>query len=801
MQPGERFGPYEVLAFIGAGGMGEVWRARDSRLEREVALKVLPPASLGDEGARARLVREARMASKLNHPNVCTVHEVGEVGGQAYIAMELVEGEALSVRLRRGGLGPEQVLRYGLQLADALAHAHERGVVHRDFKSGNVVITPEGRAKVLDFGLARQVSAARLAEASTMEQDSLSGPGQVVGTIAYMAPEQLRGQVADARCDVWALGVTLHEMATGARPFGGTTGFEISSAVFTQPPPPLPPAFPAAFAAVVERCLAKEPGRRYRRGGEVRSALEAVASGAAMPMRHAPPAGAARRRWLLPVAGAAAVVVLLVGLGLGGVLSRLLGSRAEAATLAVLPLENLTGDPEQDYLVEGIHDALITDLGKVGRFQRVIARSSVMRFKGSTAPPSEVARELGVAALVTGAVKRDAEGVVVTAHLIDPASGAQLWSDTFRRTMRDVLGLQGDVVRGISRAMDVPLSAQDQRRLGSSRAVNPAAYEAYLRGMYFLNKSTRADTEKGLALLREAVDKDPADPLANAGLALGYIEIAHGAEARDDSLRLGRAAAQKAMAIDGTLAEALAACGMAKGYLDWRWDEALRDLDRALEINPSLAIALYHRSWFHALFGRMEEAIADHKRAQELDPLNPLNTAWLGELYRWQGRLDEAEAEVQRAIEMDPRFPPVYFVQALVFRDRGMHEQAIAAVKKAAEANPAWRWSAGVFYVAAGRTDEARALLAELNTKKPSPWGAFWRTSINSALGENDEAFRWLAYEPHHIWIAWFRVLDWCPVPSDDPRFDEALARMNLPPLPPGERFPGRRPAPPRPGT
>lgn len=786
MQPGASLGPYEIVAFIGAGGMGEVWRARDTRLEREVALKVLPAASLGDEAARARLVREARVASKLNHPNVCTIHEVGEADGQTYIAMELVEGESLAARLAGRALPAEQVVRYGLQLADALAHAHERGVVHRDFKSGNVVITPEGRAKVLDFGLARQVSDAELAEATTMARDTLTEPGNLTGTLAYMAPEQLRGQPADARSDVWALGVTLHEMATGARPFQGTTGFELSSAILSQPPPPLPPTVPPALQAVVERCLDKEPGRRYQRGSEVRAALETVTSGRGVLPSSAIRPPAPRHRWQALAVSAVALLVVVAGLELAGVRGRLLGSgaRAEAASLAVLPLENLTGDPEQEYLADGIHDALITDLGRLGSFRRVIARSSVMRFRGTTAPPDEIARQLKVATLVTGAVRREADSVVVTAQLIDPTSGAQLWSDTFRRNMRDVLTLQGDVVQAISRAMDVPLSANERRRLGSSRPVNPAAYEAYLRGMYFVNKSTRADAEKGLTFLREAVEKDPADPLANAGLALGYIEIAHGAEAREDSLLRGRAAARTALSLDSTLAEALAACGMAEGYFDWKWNDGMRSLDRALEANPNLAIAYYHRSWYHALFGRMKEAIEDHRRAQELDPLNPLNTAWLGEQYRWEGQLDEAETEARRAIEMDPRFPPSHFVLGLVYQDRGMYDQAIAEMQKAEEASPAWHWAVGPTYVRAGRVEDARRLLAELNTKKPTPWGAFWRVAISSALGEDDEAFRWLEYEPHHIWIAWFRVLDWCPVPRTDPRFDAALRRMNLPPLP-----------------
>src|SRR5512135_1216242 len=278
---GSRVGPYEILSKVGEGGMGEVWRAHDTRLERDVALKVLPAEALGDDTARARLIREARLASKLNHPHICTIYEVGESEGQTFIAMELVEGQPLSARVADGALPVEQILRYGQQMADALAHAHGRGVVHRDFKSANVVVTPDGQVKVLDFGLAKRLSGEELAEVTTVSRHSLTAPGVVAGTLAYMAPEQLKGQPADARSDIWALGVVLYELAAGQRPFQGQTGFELTSAILSRPLPPLPSSVPAPLAGVIERCLAKEPGERYQQGSEVRAALEAVAAGQA----------------------------------------------------------------------------------------------------------------------------------------------------------------------------------------------------------------------------------------------------------------------------------------------------------------------------------------------------------------------------------------------------------------------------------------------------------------------------------------------------------------------------------------
>jgi Tfp pilus assembly protein PilF len=336
LSPGTRLGPYEVLAPLGSGGMGEVYRARDTRLEREVALKVLPAAALGDETARARLVREARLASKLNHPHICTIHDVGESEGRTYVGMELVEGRPLSACLSDGPLPVEQVRRCGQQWADALAHAHVRGVVHRDLKSANVMVTPEGQIKVLDFGLAKRLTGEDLADATTMSRPSLTEPGMVAGTLAYMAPEVLRGQSADARSDVWALGIVLYEIAAGRRPFQGQTGFELTAAILNEPVPPVPARVPGPVAGIVERCLAKEPGARYQRGAEVKAALEAVASGAAVPRWPAFRAAASSRRRLLGTAAALALLTVcatLVGLDVGGVRARVMGGAAAPARL------------------------------------------------------------------------------------------------------------------------------------------------------------------------------------------------------------------------------------------------------------------------------------------------------------------------------------------------------------------------------------------------------------------------------------------------------------------------------------
>ncbi len=494
---GKTLGHYRILEKIGAGGMGEVYRAHDEQLGRDVAIKLLPASVLSDATARARLLREARSAASLNHPHICTIHEVGEADGQAYIAMELVEGQPLSARLAGGALPTEQVLRYGLQLAEALGHAHERGLVHRDLKSANVVITTEGRAKVLDFGLAKRLSEGEM-DVVTRSQASLTAAGALVGTLAYMAPEQLRGQPADARSDVWALGVVLHEMATGSRPFQGQTGFELSSAILTQRPAPLVGKAPLGLRAVIERCLEKEPARRYQRAGEVRAALEAVQTGAVAPWtawRYR----LARRRWL---AAAGAVVVLaavLVGLNVGGLRERLRHGASPSGinSIAVLPLENLSHDPEQEYFTDGMTEALITELGQISAL-RVISRTSAMHYKGTRKTLPEIARELHVDAVVEGSVERYGQRVRITAQLIEAPTDRHLWAKSYERDLGDVFALQDAVAQAITNEIKIKLTTQEQRRLASARRVNPQAHEAYLRGRFFWNKRSPEGLNRAL---------------------------------------------------------------------------------------------------------------------------------------------------------------------------------------------------------------------------------------------------------------------------------------------------------------
>jgi serine/threonine-protein kinase len=532
---GSRIGPYEIRAAVGAGGMGEVYRVRDPRLERDVALKVLPAETLGDETARARLLREARRASQLNHPHICTIYDVGEAGPHTYVAMELVEGHSLAERLEGGALPIEEVVRYGQQLADALAHAHARGVVHRDLKSANVVVTPGGQVKVLDFGLATRVAGAEGAEAPTRAGHSLTAVGVVAGTLAYMAPEQLRGEPADARSDIWALGVVLYELVAGQRPFAGKTGFELSSAILSQPVPAVPASTPAPLAAVIDRCLAKDPGERYQRAEEG-AAFEAVASGHAIAVPPLARRGRGRSRGLVVAAGSVAllavVVAVFVARDVGGLRSRVMGRAPAAGTpaaarvikLAVLPFANVSGDAGQDYLSDGLTTEMIALLGRLHpESLRVIARTTAMRYKQADKPIDQIGRELGVDYVLEGSAHREAGRIRITADLIKVADQTQLWAERYEREVAGILALQNDVAQQVAKALALELLPAEQARLAGARAVNPEAYDAYLKGTAYWTRITRADLDTAERYFSLALEKDPRFAPASAGLAMVWL--------------------------------------------------------------------------------------------------------------------------------------------------------------------------------------------------------------------------------------------------------------------------------------
>jgi len=806
---GTRLGPYEVLSQIGAGGMGEVYRARDTRLERDVALKVLPTETLADGSARARLVREARLASRLNHPHICTIYDVGETDvsldsagspaagsgpRSAYIAMELVEGQPLSARVAEGPLPTGQVLQYGQQLADALAHAHARGVVHRDFKSANVVVTPEGQVKVLDFGLAKRLTEEALAEATTMAHESLTAPGIVAGTLAYMAPEQLRGRPADARSDIWALGVVLYEMAAGRRPFVGDTGFELTAAIFDQPVPPMPAPVPGPVAGVVERCLAKEPGERYQRAGEVTAALEALASGRDVARRPTWRMAAWRRRRLLGrAAGALALLIIaatLVALDVGGVRSRWM-RRADPIRLAVLPFANLSGDAGQEYLSDGLTQEMIGQLGRLHPAGlSVIARTSVMRYKKTDKSIDQIGRELGgVDYVLEGSAQREAGRIRIVAELIKVADQTQLWADTYERELAGVLALQSEVAQKVAGALALKLLPSEQARLANARTVNPDAYDAYLKGLQYWIKLTPADLDTAQQYFERALQHDPNYAPPYAGIALVWAGRNQFAIApSEEAAPRMKAAALKAVELDDTLAEAHYAVAALCSWHDLNLPAADAEWKRAIEINPNLAEARAFYSHYLNMMRRPDEAMIQIGRAMELDPLNVLIRSLYAVDLVFARQYDDAIVEARKALSMQPGAPVAITALYHALREKGMFDEALALDKAKYSGDQELLDALARGFAAAGYSGSQRALADVMAARfgKPGPVVQTnpkvigWHYLLG---GDEDRALAWLEKavaerDPNAPYIT-FPAYDRL---RPNPRFQALLRRMGLPP-------------------
>jgi serine/threonine-protein kinase len=764
---------YAIGRELGEGGMATVYLATDLRHDRAVALKVLKPELAAAVGAE-RFLREIKTTAQLAHPHILPLLDSGDAEGALFYVMPFVEGESLRDRLARERQLPlDDAFQITREVADALGYAHSRGVIHRDVKPENILLE-SGHAVVADFGIARAVRAAG--------GSRLTQTGFAVGTPAYMSPEQAAGnQDLDGRADLYALGCVFFEMLSGETPYTGPTPEAILAKKLTEPVPRVSvvrDTVPPGVEAVLARALARVPADRFHTTEEFADALRRASSAEAIAAEARRPQRSRRRRTALVVAGmvilaAAAWFALSVVRGTGGPRIR---------SLAVLPLENLSRDTAQDYFVLGMYDAMIGALDQIAAL-RVISRTSAQTYQGTQKSVPQIARELNVDAVVEGSVLHEGDSVRIRVQLIRALPEERnLWGETYVRNTREVLGLHSDVAEAVARHVQVTLTPGEAIQFASARRVNPKTYEAYLRGRYLLDKGTPAANAQAVAYLRGAMENDPADPLAYAGLAVGYITIAHGPAPQIDALPLAREAAERALRLDSTLTETMACLAFLKGYYDWEWAAADRMFRRALELNPSSSDAHYWYAWQLALFDRMDSAVAEHKRAEAVDPLNPFNSAWLGELYTWQGRYDEAMAAAQRALAVDPRHPVGHLIAAEVQLARGRRDDAVAEARKAVEADSEWLWVVGVIAAKAGHGDEARRVTAALVRKPVTPWNAFSLAVVYAALGDKDQAFRWLGYEHPHAWIPWIRVEPWFSNLWDDPRFPPLLEKMHLPP-------------------
>jgi serine/threonine protein kinase/tetratricopeptide (TPR) repeat protein len=820
---GETIAHYRVTAKLGAGGMGEVYRATDTKLDREVALKILPPQFSEDAERVARFEREARTASALNHPNIVTIYEVGVHGALRYIAMELVEGRCLRDVLAEGPPPLHVTLRLAAQISSGLAKAHEAGVIHRDLKPANIMVTAEGLAKIMDFGLAKlSVAATEISDSQLQTTDDMAtSHGAVLGTPAYMSPEQAKGEPAEHTADQFSFGCILYEMATGKRAFHRNTHHHTVAAIIYEQPEPadrLNPSVPAGLAAMISRCLEKDPERRYPETRRVARDLEAMQVGhmvkALRPHSESHPSGyvapgqslsmptsqtrayafrdefSARRRRLLPIFGVLALAagVALVGFDAGGLRTRFISPKTPPGikSIAVLPLRNLSGDPEQEYFADGMTESLIMELAQISALRKVTSHTSVMQYKGKQRKMPELARELSVDAVVEGSVQRAGEKVQITVQLVDARADRSLWSRSYERESRDILSLQREMARAIAGEIRVQLTPSEQTHFEEERSVHPAALDAYLRGRYLTDRRTRESLDKAVEYFQQAIAADPNFAPAYSGLAhaLREQEVWGGIGIGGAADRI-RENARKALELDPNLADAHFALAASYFNHDWNWAAAEQEYRQALSLNPKFPEALSSFAYFLQTTGRQEEAIETVRRAVELAPTAVTFVNTEGRILYRARKYEEAEASFLRALQLDQYYPPIYGRLADTYAEMGRYADALEILERGrialGEKQPAKR-PLGYVYARMGKRREALAIAREVERTGDLGSDYFSPAAIYAALGDRNKAFALLEAGVETRNILPVTIIDPKLDPlRSDPRFHALRRRLNLP--------------------
>ena len=809
--------------------MGEVYRATDTKLHRDVALKVLPPEMAASPERIERFQREARAVAALNHPHVVTIYSVEEAGGVHFLTMELVDGESLDRLIPAGGMAVPRLLDIATALADALSAAHDKGIVHRDLKPANVMVTKSEGVKVLDFGLAK-MSAPLESLSTTAEEratEMRTREGVVVGTMPYMSPEQLHGQALDHRTDIFSLGVMLYEMASGSRPFRGDSSVALASAILRDMPKPLDDRrkdLPEGLVRIITRCLEKSAADRFPSARDLRVALGSVSSEAPPAFPETSPAptsvreakdqgpssesGAAERtvlgaftarRALLSIA-AVSVLALLTWLILrngtphasNAVVTQSVTPNAAAPqgpirSIAVLPLDNYSGDPNQDYFAEGMTDELTANLATISQL-RVISRGSVMQFKGPQRPPTpEIARVLNVDALVEGSVTRVGDKVRITAQLIDAREDRHLWARTFERSSGDVLSLQAELASAIAREIDVQLTPTERSRLATAPRVDPQSHDAYLKGRYFFNRPSDENLKKSIAQFEEAVQLNPDFALAHSGLSDAYLWAGYneGFLTATEARTKAREAAETAVRLDDNSAEAHTSLAVFKLFYEYDWDGCEREFRRAIALNPGYAFAHDQFGLALAFQGRIDEAIAEGKRAAELDPLSPQILVDAAMAFMFRGDHQTAKNLARKAGELDPTyfFPPM--LEGWADCEVGRAGDAVAPLAKASDMGAPAFVTAWLAYAYGASGDRDRALAELENLRKRSLRGepaAFSLALVHLGLGDRSRTMDYLekAHATDSQWMGWLkhdRIFD--PLRSE-PRFVALLRKLGF---------------------
>jgi serine/threonine protein kinase/tetratricopeptide (TPR) repeat protein len=763
LTPGTQLGSYRVESQLGEGGMGTVYRALDTKLNRPVAIKVLSD-DLADAAARRRFQREAQMASSLNHPHILTVYDAGEFEGRQYLVTEFVDGGTLKTWARAVKRSWRQIIELLTGVADGLAAAHAAGILHRDIKPENILVARNGYAKLADFGLAKAAEGVEGDLTRTLTEGRTRA-GMIVGTIAYMSPEQASGKTLDARSDIFSFGVVLYEMLAGRKPFSGATDLETLHATIHTAPAPLSGELPAALRTVIEKALEKDPAERYQTMRDMVVDLRRLTRQTVeTPVPAIPP----KRRWKwVPMAAA---IVVLAALAAWKLVPR--AGATPIRSIAVLPLQNFSGDASQEYFSDGTTEALIASLAQIHSLD-VISRTSVMRYKGTTKPLPEIAKELGADVIVEGSVQRIGGRVRVTAQLIRASTDKHLWANSYDRDLSDALKLESEVAQAIAQEIQAKITPEETRRLAGARSVMPEAREEYLLGRYYYWKNNPADFKQAIAHFEKAIQLNSEYADAYAALA-GVWENFPGPEAREQA----RIAARKAIELDPNLSEAHAALAGVKAD-EWDWVGADQEYRRALELNPdSLDSCACYASFLYML-GRFPEALTVIEHAAKVNPLSSQVQFTYGLVLYGARRYPDAVSRLQRAIELEARDYLAYFVLAQLYEKTGKSADAVALLDR-----PELRDSAplGLAFAAAGRRADALRIV-QAQTKPGGQADSRTIALIYFALGDKDRGFEWFtkAFDQRHPLVRSAKSDPVFDSVRSDPRFQALLARLKLP--------------------
>ncbi len=786
---GESLGRYRILELLGRGGMGAVYKAKDTMLGREVAIKVLHSTFSIDQDRLHRFEQEARAASALNHPNIITIHEFGQERGVHFIVSELIEGETLRRRMARGRLNPGAVLDVAIQAASALNAAHDAGIVHRDIKPENVMVRPDGLVKVLDFGLAKLVDRPASIAFDTNAPTSpefRTEPGTIMGTMTYMSPEQARGQKLDARSDLFSLGVAMYEMAAGRSPFARETVADVIVSILEKEPPPLAEftsEIPRTLEAIIRKALNKDREERYQTAEELLTDLKSLKSGAAVTLllaKNENLVGPLKRHWR----GAALALAVLIAIVIGSVYFG--GSDRAIESIAVLPFVNADGNPETEYLADAIAENLTNSLSRLSSLI-VRPRNSVSRYSRREVDPLAAGRELEVETVLTGEVAKRGDGFAISLQLIDVRKNRQLWGAKYNGRSNDLLLTETRIAREVTENLRLRLSPAEQQQLAKRHTENAAAYDLYLQGRRSWNKRTREGYREAMALFTQATELDPAFALAHAGLADCYVLGGGYPLSVHEAMSKARASALLALKLDETLAEAHASLAQVQLFNDWNLAEAEASFKRAVDLKPAYETAQHWYALMLAVAGRFPEAIDRIKRAQALAPASHIITKDAGLIHYYAGQYDLALAECRKALDLSPNFYPAHASLGDIYLQMGRREEALAELRKANQLDGRLLTQAalGYGYAVTGQKEKALAVLNDLRKESSSrPVPAFYLALLYTGLGQKDAAFKWLkqASQERAYRLVYLKVDPAFASLRSDPRFTELLQNIGLAP-------------------